>query len=182
MKNCIKCNQEKPLNSFYTRKDAKDGKDYYCKECRKAYSTLSHLTNKNPCTWNECPRPHYAKGLCKIHYTRKALGYAMDNPKDGQHKYTNIKKKYKLEQEAYDKMANKGCQICTSKERLGVDHDHSCCSGKYTCGKCVRGVVCQSCNIALSKLEQGAIHSANAKKIQLLQYILDYELKKKSLA
>ena len=27
-----------------------------------------------------------------------------------------------------------------------VDHDHSCCPGSKTCGKCLRGLACQKCN------------------------------------
>jgi hypothetical protein len=27
-----------------------------------------------------------------------------------------------------------------------VDHDHTCCPGEYTCGKCVRGLLCDDCN------------------------------------
>lgn len=32
-KKCSKCNQEKPLDAFYTDKRAKDGKTWKCKEC-----------------------------------------------------------------------------------------------------------------------------------------------------
>lgn len=181
MKKCISCEEEKPLDQYHNLIRSKDGKDYYCKPCRNTKSILNYMNNINPCTWKECSRPHYAKGLCKIHYTRQNMGYPMDAPKDGEKKYYNIQYNYKLDKEAYLAMAKDGCKICSSKERLTVDHDHSCCPTNVTCGKCVRGIVCQSCNMSLSKLEKGMIHSANSKKIQLLQYLLDYELKKKSL-
>lgn len=105
----------------------------------------------------------------------------MDNKKDGSQKYKLIKIRYKLDKDTYDKMAKDGCYICKSKEFLQVDHDHSCCSTSKSCGKCIRGIVCQSCNIHLGKLDRGTINLENKLKPKLLQYILDYELKKKSL-
>lgn len=33
-----------------------------------------------------------------------------------------------------------------------VDHDHSCCEGKVTCGACIRGVLCHDCNTSIGKL------------------------------
>ena len=181
MKICSGCKEDKSLDQYYKRKQSKDGKDYYCKPCRNAKSVLTHMTNKNLCTWKECTRSHYATGLCKTHYNRKLNGSPMDNEKDGEYKYTNIKKTYRIDKETYLAMSKNGCQICSSKERLNVDHDHSCCVSGVTCSKCVRGIICASCNTSLGRLERGTIHSANSKKIQLLQYILDYELKKKSL-
>lgn len=32
-----------------------------------------------------------------------------------------------------------------------VDHDHRCCPGSKTCGKCVRGLLCSDCNLLLGK-------------------------------
>jgi hypothetical protein len=47
-----------------------------------------------------------------------------------------------------------GCAICrrdNGKRLLAVDHDHACCPGERTCGKCVRGLLCDGCNHGLGK-------------------------------
>lgn len=30
-----------------------------------------------------------------------------------------------------------------------IDHDHSCCPGERSCGKCIRGVACHGCNAGI---------------------------------
>lgn len=53
--------------------------------------------------------------------------------------------------------ANWSCEICGirfevlngspyDQTAMCIDHDHNCCSTNYTCGKCVRGVLCRNCN------------------------------------
>jgi hypothetical protein len=37
---------------------------------------------------------------------------------------------------------------------LHIDHDHFCCPGRRSCGKCVRGALCQTHNVALGYIEQ----------------------------
>ena len=49
-----------------------------------------------------------------------------------------------------------GCAICGRKYPefiLSQDHDHRCCPGKKSCGKCVRGMLCRFCNHALGNVK-----------------------------
>lgn len=50
------------------------------------------------------------------------------------------------------------CAICDRPQwgngnKYAVDHDHACCPGVKSCGKCVRGLLCNSCNSALGMMD-----------------------------
>lgn len=68
------------------------------------------------------------------------------------------------------------CDICGTDEwgghhnRPHVDHDHSCCPGERSCGKCVRGVLCNNCNLGLGFLREQNIGRAVA-------YLMRHQLK-----
>lgn len=40
------------------------------------------------------------------------------------------------------------CEACGSVDDLVIDHDHECCPGGFSCGRCVRGYLCRTHNIA----------------------------------
>lgn len=47
------------------------------------------------------------------------------------------------------------CARCktTETKQWCIDHDHNCCPGRFSCGKCIRGILCKSCNTFLKGLE-----------------------------
>lgn len=85
-----------------------------------------------------------------------------------------LKGNYKMSQAEYDAtFIAQGCvcAICHLPEthcykgvvvQMTVDHDHACCPGKKTCGKCIRGLICHDCNSGLGYFDDdiGKMESA----------------------
>lgn len=78
-------------------------------------------------------------------------------------KVRDLKKLYKMSlgfwQQMWDDQGGK-CALCFQpfdqniKElEAHVDHDHSCCKVRPTCGKCTRGLLCTNCNHGIGKLQ-----------------------------
>lgn len=55
------------------------------------------------------------------------------------------------------------CGLCQTdlselpQNRVGIDHDHGCCPGAGSCGKCVRSILCAKCNVKVSRFETGHV-------------------------
>jgi hypothetical protein len=69
---------------------------------------------------------------------------------------------YGLTQELFDLLLEaqqNACGMChepfEERQLIHVDHDHACCRGKNrSCGECIRGLLCHTCNIALGYIER----------------------------
>jgi len=120
-----------------------------CLFCKKTASDLARkrrdLRRNKPVTGDEPwhgTRPGYAKHLCRC-----------DKCKFASRIYT-ASKKYGISEDKIESLLfSSRCEICATEtpptQGWFIDHDHSCCSQKKYCGKCVRGLLCRHCNSLL---------------------------------
>lgn len=72
----------------------------------------------------------------------------------------HVEQTYGITEEQYQELyeaQDRRCYLCqrakgTGRKRLAVDHDHSCCPEPPTCGRCVRGLLCKTCNRMIGHL------------------------------
>lgn len=79
-----------------------------------------------------------------------------------------------LSREEYDRRleaqggrcANRACPAeapgGASSRNWHIDHNHACCPGAYSCGKCVRGLLCRLCNTGLGMFGDNAARMRGA--------------------
>lgn len=76
-----------------------------------------------------------------------------------------------LTKEQYETMLEEQQGLCANPNCFAdadvIDHDHSCCPKKRSCGKCVRGILCRPCNTA-----EGFLKSNPNLAIGLAEYII----------
>jgi hypothetical protein len=137
---CGKCKEEKDASEFSKNNKKASGLQSYCKKCA---------------------HPHRAQWARDN--THKTRTYAL--------KYT-----YGLTEEsfqAYLTSQSGKCKICskefTDKLKPRVDHDHSCCGATKACEKCVRGLLCNRCNLFLGFYENFAFMDEVKKYLDLTE-------------
>jgi hypothetical protein len=117
---------------------------------------------------------------CVKHWNKQADALRKRGPRHNKHgKRQHLRYLYTLSQEQYDALAaeqNHKCKACgvnvdiTSNNNLQVDHDHSCCNGPKSCGKCIRGLLCATCNKILGFCKDSTEHLK-----QLIVYVENYK-------
>lgn len=71
--------------------------------------------------------------------------------------------KYTISEDRYQRMLTEQaglCAICKAPpadRALAIDHDHRCCPDKNrTCGRCIRALLCNNCNMAIGLMRDSA--------------------------
>ena len=155
-----------------------DKKYYASGLCRSCYrGKFPRQPNKQLAVCHP-DRPHVSNGMCSACYQK----FKYEDAPKRNNREKNLKCFYGISELQYDEMLrsqNGVCLIC-KKEQIGkrkflsVDHDHSCCPGVRSCGKCVRGLLCQRCNILVGYLESEYVSEAQ-------EHINRFQVLKKAL-
>jgi hypothetical protein len=163
---CTQCSMYLDPSSFPEKKKS------WCKPCQKEYDQkkidLKRILpkkmqgNKIHCRYCEqyLDKSKFWGGLTYCRECSKQVGHA------------GKLKGYGLTVDKYidmEKSQNGVCAICKNPElknnRLSVDHNHACCPGTKSCGKCVRGLLCSKCNFFIGAAKDN---------IKILQAAIDY--------
>ena len=161
-KRCRRCGETKAAADMKADGRNRDGFSAFCKACHQAATVA--WQQANPDRVNKTRRERHDRNRDEINAARRA-GY--DGEKS---RWRNIRRLYGLSRAAYEQLsADQGdaCAICRApaaglSRPLAVDHDHSCCATTPTCGRCVRGLLCHACNVALNAVERGPEWIRNA--------------------
>ena len=124
-KRCSSCGLSLPRDQFSKASKSPDGLQYACKACNAAYVAANR---------------------------ERIRDYMVTH-----HRFHN----YGLTAEQYADMLARQHNRCAScsrsfeEVRTHIDHNHRCCPGTRSCGKCVRGILCPACNTTASHVENG---------------------------
>lgn len=94
----------------------------------------------------------YALHLESCRIRRSVHGSRYDeNKKHRRYNFTREQYQQMLEQQGGVCVICKGDQV--GGKRLAIDHDRRCCPELRSCGKCIRGLLCNPCNAKLGIVE-----------------------------
>lgn len=188
VKFCLTCKEQKPLSEFQSETRASG--PYRRPKCKACSSDPSRVAVRDGGT-RACTRCEKTKPIAEFNRTRAGRARSTCRPCQSdeyrdyvarnREKVSAAKRAQKYrwrfnmeiaDVEARFAAAGDSCEVCgihrdaTHNQTLVLDHDHNCCPGEQTCGRCVRGVLCTKCNVGL-----GALDDDPLRVIALMDYI-----------
>lgn len=177
---CTKCGVEKDSDKdFHKALKYKQGYRQPCKTCRHTHEYEPAAEEIKSSLQEQYETDPEFRARAKA----KASQQYLDDPEGGKirSRKSTLKRYYKMTPTEYairSEAQDHKCLICgrTAEEAdpyrkdLCVDHDHSCCPGPESCGNCIRGLICSTCNSALGHFQdsieriQAAIEYLNSFK------------------
>jgi hypothetical protein len=132
---CVKCGGWKEPEKFSLSPRMRRGRHSWCHGCMAAgaKAKMANMTKAQ----REAVLAH--RRVTGAKWSREWRAKNFERSAQSSRKY-----RYGLTQDQYDQRV--GGQ---GGDHLHVDHDHTCCSGRRTCGKCLRSLVCWHCNLIM---------------------------------
>jgi hypothetical protein len=179
-KQCTKCKNFKIFSDFHKFAKSPDGYKHFCKQCVREID-LKRNENKlvmpkkkqgDLIHCRRCEEYLDVNRFPKLRKNGKYITYTYCIECDSLVGHLSNLKKYGLTRDDYvnlEKLQNGVCKTCGEpekyKKRLSVDHDHLCCPGEGSCGKCIRGLLCSNCNTVLGQVKDD---------VKILQTMIEY--------
>lgn len=176
------CDDVKPFLDFYADNGSADGKTSQCQSCMKNRQNAKYVNdpewraqdNANSRAWwadkenskagKQRRKEKYPDRVANGRIFWKSGGLTLDG-------YFN-----------WLTGQDDACGICGTLdpgtrggEWFAIDHDHGCCDSQNSCGKCVRGIICNRCNTWVIPVYEGTRDgNIDALWVFVRVYMLEY--------
>ena len=150
-KQCFNCKEVKHA-SMFSRGRTVSGLSSVCKACDRLKGIKRREYNKEQLKVEKAE--WYQENKERI--TSELRQASKDDPL--KHRRYELRRRFNMTMAEFDDLLLKQggvCAACGETEPGGpynkwqIDHDHACCDGRKTCGRCIRGLLCSVCNLTL---------------------------------